>query len=106
VLHPHDQVRIGDERQIFERFLQVARTYLAGSPGPVDGFGEAHSGFLIHGQISSFPASIPAAGERPRGVDNLPNHDRDCQGKKFIKLPRRCDRERTPNASPFIPLYL
>ena len=42
MLHPHDKIRIGDERQIFKRFVQVARTYLTGSPRPVDRFGETH----------------------------------------------------------------
>jgi hypothetical protein len=48
MLHPHDQVRIGDERQILQRFLQVTRTYLAGSPRPVDRPGQAHLHFLVH----------------------------------------------------------
>jgi hypothetical protein len=84
VLHPHDQVRIGDERQIFKRFLQVARTYLAGSPRPLDRFGETHIGFIIHGRLSSFPASIPAAGECLRGAANLPDHGGDCQAKNPV----------------------
>jgi len=63
MLHPHDQVRIGDKRQIFQRFVQVARTYLAGSPRPMDRSGETHVGLLVHGRLASFPVSILAAGD-------------------------------------------
>jgi hypothetical protein len=48
----------------------------------VDRFGETHKGFLIHGWLASFPASILAAGKCLRGAANLTDHSGDCQGKK------------------------
>jgi hypothetical protein len=56
MLHPHDQVRIGDERQILQRFLQVTRTYLAGSPRPMDRPGQAHLILFIHGFHPALPS--------------------------------------------------
>jgi hypothetical protein len=50
VLHADDQVRIGNQRQILQRLLQVPRTYLAGSAGPVDRFRQTHLRFLVHAE--------------------------------------------------------
>ena len=87
MLHPHDQVRIGDERQILQRFLQVTRTYLAGSPGPVDRPGQAHLHFLVHVGSPPFVPYRPAAGGFRR--ENLTDIVSDCQG--FQKEPERTE---------------
>lgn len=54
VLHPHDQIRIGDERQILQRLPQVTRTYLAGSTRSVNRFGQTHPRLIVH-RPSLFP---------------------------------------------------
>jgi hypothetical protein len=59
VLHPDDQIRIGDERQILQRFLQVTRTYLAGSPRPLDRLGQADLRFLIHDRSPGYFSLLP-----------------------------------------------
>jgi hypothetical protein len=51
MLHPNDQIRIRNQRQIAQCFTQVARTDLAGSTGPVNCFSEANS-FFFHGRAS------------------------------------------------------
>jgi len=48
VLHADQQIRIRYEGEIFQRFVQVARTYLAGSAGAVYGLGEAQPVFFRH----------------------------------------------------------
>ena len=48
MLHAYDQVRIGNERQILQRLLQVPRTYLAGSAGPVDRLRQPHLLSIVH----------------------------------------------------------
>jgi hypothetical protein len=41
MFHAYDQIRVGTQGQILQRFLQVTRTYLAGSTGAVNGLGQA-----------------------------------------------------------------
>jgi hypothetical protein len=48
MFHADNQIRIRDEGQILQRFLQVTRTYFAGSTGAVNGLGEADLGFFGH----------------------------------------------------------
>jgi hypothetical protein len=60
VLHADDQIRIGDERHILKRFLQVSRTYLAGSPGPMDRFGQAYLRLFVHDRYSFCLGHVPA----------------------------------------------
>jgi len=52
-LDPRDQVRVGSHGQPFQRSVQVLRTDLAGSAGPVDHLGEPDFLFLRHGALLS-----------------------------------------------------
>ena len=78
MLHADDQVRIGNERQILQRFLQVPRTYLAGSPGSVDRFRQPHLSLFVHLRSPSRNAKSPR-----RRIDNLSNPDQYCEGNSI-----------------------
>jgi hypothetical protein len=62
MLHPDDQVRIGNQRQISQCFIQVARTDLTSSTGPVYGLGKANLWVIVHA------AHITVIGEKRQYV--------------------------------------
>jgi hypothetical protein len=85
MLHPYDKIRIGDQRQIFKRFIQVARTYLAGSARPVDRFGQTHPCFFNHRRSPYVPSP---EGDAHSDLFPISKIDINCEVKfKDKKIP-------------------
>jgi hypothetical protein len=68
MFHADNQFRIGTQGQILQCFLQVTRTYFAGSTGAVYGFRQSNLLMIVHrGFLERFNLILHAAtrGEKP-----------------------------------------